>query len=435
MFKQQPRAAHERSAFTTPMRQQGFRPPRQQVSEVPKNVASALRVKNFKLLLDTAGEEGLAIALDMSLPRVKQLAEGLDFSNETTHHIETTLRLTSGFLDQVNPKLTTEEVSRLKSPPQDERLDEPLTPPKPPRLPESTTGSAPARIDEVPPVSATSTETDKENLMPRSKATPPAPPAVQQQAAAPQAAPAAEGEEGLREVRRLNLLTLTQRAGAKTRLGQLTGLSAANVSHRLHGNKIFDQETSDFFCSRLGLPAGWFEQPRTEADIPEATMKLLTDKDAAPLVAPTGLPVTAAKKARTPRKPRAAAPAPAPTHAQAAAGAPASGSISLSVGSMGKSSLPTPAAAAAPAAAAPAVAPRAPAAARTPVARPAATPAAAPVAAAAPQVSVAELAMAVAAGGVGPIAEALIRTLASKSREGRLQEDRALQMLVEAAAL
>lgn len=430
MFKQHPRAAHERSAFTTPARHQGFRPPRQPMAEVPKNVASALRVKNFKLLVDVAGEEGLAIALDMSLPRVKQLAEGLDFSNETTHHIETTLRLNSGFLDQVNPKLTDEEVSRLKSPPQDERLDEPLTPPKPPRLPESTTGSAPARIDEVPPVSATSTETDKENLMPRSKATPTAAPAPQQ-APAPQAAPAGEGEEALREVRRLNLLTLTQRPGAKTRLGQLTGLSAANVSHRLHGNKIFDQETSDFFCSRLGLPAGWFEQPRTEADIPEVSMKLLTDKDAAPLVAPTGLPAPAAKKTRGPRKARAAAPVPAATHAQAAAAAPGGG-ISLSVGAMGKSS--TPAAAAPVVAAAPvASTPRAPVAPRQSVARPAVAPAA--PSATAPQVSVAELAMAVTAGGVGPIAEALIRTLASKSREGRLQEDRALQMLVEAAAL
>lgn len=86
-------------------------------------LASALRVRNFKLIVSAVGEEQVALRLDVPLQRVRELAEGVNFGNETTHHLEFTLGLRSGFMDLVNPELTPKDIERLKSEPENEYSD------------------------------------------------------------------------------------------------------------------------------------------------------------------------------------------------------------------------------------------------------------------------------------------------------------------------
>jgi hypothetical protein len=268
-------------------------------------------------------------------------------------------------------------------------------------------------------------------------------------AAAPAPAPAVahqsagtDDEVRLREIRRHNLALLTKEPGSKSELGRLTEMSPANISHRLHGNKHFDENDARFFSEKLGLPENWFNLPHTEQDVPEEVLMRLRQK-----TQPTPRP----------------APRPAPArrtadHAPTSMGTVRSsetGGLSLSsavLQPMGDPATlthvlePAPAA---PAASRPAAAAQSELAlagdedeatagpslsaavtATRPAAAPAAQAVAAPAAVASPVVE------AVQSGGpLGPIAEALIKTLAAKSRLGRLSEERALAMLSEAMKL
>lgn len=391
---------NERSQYAGPPHQAPQRSFRPQTSEIPREVASALKVKNFRKLVDAVGEEHLAVKLDLTIQRVKEMADGINLSNEMAYHIESSLGLQSGFIDQVNPLLTPEDIERLKTATSEPKHEE----------------VAPARLVSVAPAipatSATSVTAPNEELTMVKKS---------KQIAAKSSAsvPAADATEAqLREVRRLNLVLLTSRPGTKTQLGALTGLSAANVSHRLHGNKIFDAETGTFFAGKLGLPDGWFEQEQSEATIPEATLALLTVKDA--------------NGKGTPRSPHAAAPRAKPKGPvvtipkNLAPTTPIRSGLQMSIG---RSSVPTPPAITPPRAVrAPApVAAAKPQAAPAPVARAAASPvvhaAAAPVEALRPT------------RHVGSIVEALLQTLSLKAQNGQLSEEKALQMLVEVASI
>ena len=78
--------------------------------------ASIFKTRSFKLLVDAVGAENIALGLDSNLTRVAELVNGIGFTPETAFHIETTLGLPDGFFDQPNPVLTPEIVTRLKSP-------------------------------------------------------------------------------------------------------------------------------------------------------------------------------------------------------------------------------------------------------------------------------------------------------------------------------
>jgi hypothetical protein len=322
------------------------------------------------------------------------------------YHIENTLGLQSGFIDQVNPQLTAEDILRLNSPqvePKHEELSVPIPVPVPQKAPVTTVSSQ-------APLSSTTLETS----MPKKAPTP-----AQQEIATPTAAVAAlSPEEQLREIRRSNLQLLTTRPGTKTQLGRLTGLSAANVSHRLHGNKIFDYETSLFFGETLGLPQGWFETPQSEETIPADTMQMLLDKSSQAMPSQVNAKPVVRRKAVS--APAAAIPTGlAPTRA-------AQATLSLSGAALGRTAAPVVAPVVAPAT----VARVEPA----PVARVAPAPAPAPVAEASPVVRAAAPAPKFApTGKLGPIVEALMQTLALKAKDGKLTEERALQMLVDAA--
>ncbi|SAL84745.1 hypothetical protein AWB74_07046 [Caballeronia arvi] len=77
-------------------------------------------------------------------------------------------------------------------------------------------------------------------------------------------------------IRRANLHVLTTRNGSKVRLGVVMALSGSNMAHRLHGKKRMDDAEASRFTERLGLPVGWLDTPRSEAEIPESVSRLLT---------------------------------------------------------------------------------------------------------------------------------------------------------------
>ncbi|HKR46493.1 MAG TPA: hypothetical protein VJU59_43670 [Paraburkholderia sp.] len=77
-------------------------------------------------------------------------------------------------------------------------------------------------------------------------------------------------------IRRANLRLLTSRNGSKVRLGVVMEMSGFNIADRLNGKKRMDGVETNRFTERLGLPVGWLDSPRTEAEIPESVSHMLT---------------------------------------------------------------------------------------------------------------------------------------------------------------
>lgn len=418
-------------------------------------MASAVRVKNFKRLRDAAGgDENLAVALEVTLQRVRELAEGVNFIDETTHHIETVLGLKSGFLDQVNPVLTANDEQRLRTGPVGEpearaaergssegaAASAKARPAQEAQAKEQASGAPP--LGSGPTPSALSSDEDvpgeeaglanfpndisrKASSMTMNNA-PSTEPAAQAMVSEVGGGQSALPGDALREIRRANLAVLTNRSGAKSQLAALTQMSPANISHRLHGNKQFDQETADFFCAKLGLPAGWLDTPRREAEVPAHVHELLQSQS-------SGAVKGAPRKARTTKSaegisatlalPAAALPAAPVAKALSLAGAlpPSSGAAPLEAHAVAEASprvptRPTPA---------------------RPVAPPAAAVAPAAVAPPAPAVVATSVTAPLLEGSpaLGPIAEALVKTLVLKAKAGRISEEAALRMLTEVSLL
>jgi hypothetical protein len=76
-------------------------------------------------------------------------------------------------------------------------------------------------------------------------------------------------------IRRANLHVLTSRNGSKVRLGVVMEMSGFNIADRLHGKKRMDSVEANRFTERLGLPTGWLDTPRTDAEIPESVSRML----------------------------------------------------------------------------------------------------------------------------------------------------------------
>jgi hypothetical protein len=392
-------------------------------------IASALKVRNFKLLLETAETpENLALAMELSVPRILELCKGEHFTAETAHFIEMTLGLPSGFLDQANPKLTPEIEKRLKFPLEFQKteleVEDDLKSSLPVAKAETVTTGSPAVS------SAAESAPVLENAMPKS---------AKAKNAATASAPLSIEE--LFVVRRNNLGVLTAIPGSKKKLGDLRGLSAANVSHRLHGTTKLDNEEILKFSEALQLHPSWFDTPKNAEDIPAATAQLLTPDPRAPrgpgaakTAATSATPAIA--KAKPGRRPGSVVAA-APNAAGSKVLIPADVSKpKLSVG-LGVSKDPGKESNAASAGAAPALesASAAPVASVKPASstkpQPRSTAAVAAQPAGAPQAIFSPEDL----EGVGPIAVALVKTLTIKARQGKLDETRAMSMLQEAHML
>ena len=77
------------------------------------------------------------------------------------------------------------------------------------------------------------------------------------------------------ELRQQNLAVLLQGKGAKSALARVLHAKPPYVSAMLNGRKVLDKELCREMARVLGLPANWFEAPRTAADIPATTLERL----------------------------------------------------------------------------------------------------------------------------------------------------------------
>ncbi|MEM5389590.1 hypothetical protein VSR68_39500 [Paraburkholderia phymatum] len=423
----------------------------------PAQTASIFKTRSFQFLVDAVGAENIAIALESSMTRVAELMKGERFTPETAFHMETTLGLPHGFFDQPNPALAAETIARLKSPLDFVQIDEGFD------AEAEALEPAPARTADQQPVPEDSLS--EEAQMPKKVAggsprtvknsrsgKPEQPkPGVPVKASrptnkppkTPQQQPLALSDSAeVENMRRANLHLLTSRNGSKVRLGVVMEMSGFNIADRLHGKKRMDSLETNRFTERLGLPVGWLDSPRTEADIPESVSRLLTP-------APRGRasvqqhesPAPATNdgvrgnlvdgKVRT-RRVRAtaldASESPAPVSADVAEDTETivvspradvnDSSEDLASRSFDEKDEAVPAATSAPSGSMPESLP----------------------VSAHPQQSPAPLPFATVTSldnlhGIAPIAEALIKTLAGKARTGRLDELKALELLQQAVLL
>ena len=412
--------------------------------------ASIFRTRSFQFLVDAVGAENIAIALESSMTRVAELTKGERFTPETAFHMETTLGLPHGFFDQPNPGLTAEAIARLKSPldfiqshdgPDAEseahRAASVLTVDEQPSLkdslskeaqmPRKAIGGTPRAVKHSPGKTAGQPEAQMPRKTSRSKYRT-SPETTKQQSLALN-----DGAD-VENIRRANLHTLTSRNGSKARLGVVMEMSGSNMAHRLHGKKRMDTVEANRFTERLGLPAGWLDTPRSEAEIPASVSRLLAPASRGRVSAQQHESLASATKEDVPAKA-----AGAKARARRKAGDPASLSpVSADVagekGAIATSQqnhvngFPEDFTSRRPeesddgAAAATPATPESFAASAVPQRNPAALPVA----------SVTGLDN---LHGIEPIAEALLKTLAGKARSGRLDELKALELLQRAILL
>ncbi|MGF6969655.1 hypothetical protein OKW43_006750 [Paraburkholderia sp. WC7.3g] len=419
----------------------------------PAQTASIFKTRSFQFLVDTVGAENIALGLGSNMARVAELTKGERFTPETAFHMETTLGLPHGFFDQPNPALAAETIARLKSP-----LDFIQTDDEPESVSETPEPDFALSGDQQP---YPETSLSEEAQMPK-KATGGSPKAVRngrnQMAGQPsprapqkgsppktrtspgitqQQALALDDSAAVENIRRANLHVLTGRNGSKARLGVVMAMSGSNMAHRLYGKKRMDGVEANRFTEQLGLPTGWLDTPRAEADIPESVSRLLTPasrgrasvKQNEPHAAATkdGVPAKHADaKARTGRaragvriEPESASPVSPEIAAEKQPVAVSqqdhdSDAPGVLVGrSAEESDGEAPAATLASLESLPA----------------AETPPQSPIPLPASVTSLENL------QGIAPIAEALIKTLAGKARTGRLDELKALQLLQQAVLL
>ncbi|SIT38682.1 conserved hypothetical protein [Paraburkholderia ribeironis] len=387
------------------------------------------------------------------MARVAELTKGERFTPETAFHMETTLGLPHGFFDQPNPALAAETIARLKSPldfvQTDDEPEAVSETPMPPsvlnggqqpypedslsgeaQMPEKATGGSPRAVRNS-----------------RSRMAEPPAPRAPRRGSPPkdrtsagttrQQAPALDDSAAVENIRRANLHLLTGRNGSKARLGVVMAMSGSNMAHRLYGKKRLDSVEANRFTERLGLPAGWLDTPRSEAEIPEAVSHLLMPASRGRASIEQHETLAAATKDSVPGKP-----ADAKAHTgRARAGVrtgPESSPLASTDVAVEKQSVvasqqdhdsdaPDVLAGRSPeegVGEAPAATPA------TRASRPAtAIPQQSPVSLPASVTSLDNL------HDIAPIAEALIRTLAGKARTGRLDELKALELLQQALLL
>lgn len=385
------------------------------------------------------------------MARIAELLRGERFTPETAFHMETTLGLPSGFFDQSHPLLSSETIARLKAPLESAHTDEISD--------DSEVDEAPLSLNAQKPSLRASSLSEDTTMPSRSSKEASGAPKTRAQKLSKQASGQASGAgdspkprsshqaagrkqaqanggAAVESVRQANLHVLTTRNGSKVKLGAVLGLSGSNMAHRLHGKKRMDDAEAERFTAGLGLPAGWLDTPRSEADIPASVALLLApaSRVRAPGQAPAptaaapyeDTQVTAAPTGEIDRAlPSSASdpnsevlPADAAGEDDSAASAHnenvSSTFVTRDDGFVERAEPGAPAAIAAPAESLPAFS----------MSKPTATPPSATLG-----TSLAGL------DGIAPIAEALLKTLAGKSRSGRLDELKALELLQRAVLL
>ena len=256
--------------------------------------ASVIKTRAFKLLVNAAGAENLALALDSNLSRIAELADGGRFTPETAFHMESTLGLPHGFFDQPNPVLTEEVMARLRSPLdnlQKDAVADELDDQSEQTVVASSIGHtiaidvASTRNNEMAtkaqkgtatPPSAKKGNSASIGDLPQKGKGHASTKAVKPSKAELQQSLELAAEPSLPEIRRANLHVLTARNSSKALLSRLLNLSQSNMAHRLHGKKRLDDAEAERMTAVLGLPSGWLDIPRKPADVPVAVAETLT---------------------------------------------------------------------------------------------------------------------------------------------------------------
>ncbi|CAB4051863.1 hypothetical protein LMG9964_05543 [Paraburkholderia phenoliruptrix] len=256
----------------------------------PAQTASIFKTRSFQFLVDAVGAENIAIALESNMTRVAELMKGGRFTPETAFHMETTLGLPHGFFDRPNPALVAETIARLKSPldfvqaddgpdvesealepasalnvDQQSFLEDSLS--EEAQMPKEAAGGSPRAVKNRRSEMA---EQPKPHVPPKASSSKykTSPETPQQQPLALSDSPEVES------IRRTNLHVLTSRKGSKVTLGVVMAMSGSNMNHRLYGKKRMDNVEANRFTERLGLPTGWLDTPRSEAEIPESVSRM-----------------------------------------------------------------------------------------------------------------------------------------------------------------
>jgi len=254
--------------------------------------ASIFKTRSFQFLVDAVGAENIAIALESNMTRVGELMKGERFTPETAFHMETTLGLPHGFFDQPNPALAPETIARLKSPldfiQTDDGPDVEFEALKPatalnvdqqPILKDSVSEEAqmPKKVAGGSPRTVKNSRSEMAGQPERRAPLKASPSKDKTPPETPQQQPLALSDSAeVENIRRANLHVLTSRNGSKVRLGVVMEMSGFNIADRLHGKKRMDSLEANRFTERLGLPIGWLDTPRSEAEIPELVSRMLT---------------------------------------------------------------------------------------------------------------------------------------------------------------
>jgi hypothetical protein len=255
------------------------------------DTASIFKTRSFQFLVNAVGAENIAIALESNMTRVAELMRGERFTPETAFHMETTLGLPHGFFDQPNPALADETIARLKSPLDFVQIDEgfdaayeALAPDSavtvdPQPVPEDSLSEDAQMPKKVADGSSRFVKNSRNKVPEQPVARTPLKGSRSKDKVAsktPQQQPLALSDTvEVESIRRANLRLLTSRNGSKVRLGVVMEMSGFNIADRLNGKKRMDSVEASRFTERLGLPVGWLDSPRTEAEIPESVSEML----------------------------------------------------------------------------------------------------------------------------------------------------------------
>ncbi|WP_345817094.1 hypothetical protein AAGS40_24755 (plasmid) [Paraburkholderia sp. PREW-6R] len=424
----------------------GKPPPPQEAAQT----ASIFKTRSFRFLVDKVGAENIALGLDSNLKRVNELINGERFTPETAFHIETTLGLPDGFLDQPNPALSSDIINRLRAP-----LDFIRANAEPESAYEQRPEGTPAAQSQIISIDRPSRESDmskrteggslkaaaKSNRtssrgdMVASTKPAPAKPKTTSKAATQQSLPLNDVAT-LENIRRANLQILTSRKGSKARLAAVIEMSDSNLANRLYGQKRMDDAEANRFTERLGLPAAWLDVPRSVTDVPKRVLDLLDPLSGQPASEHQRLPAAidanepVARKTAGKKRERA-------TERPMQHVEPDYTEATTESESITGSQAPADANAhepAIPVAQEPDIQRTIEATSAFPAAQQQVDSPAAAEVAAAPRIAASPTSLDDLIG-IEPIAEALIKTLAGKARTGRLDEMKALELLQQIVSL
>lgn len=294
----------------------------------------AIRLSNLKKLSRAfKDDDKLAFALELMPARLAELLSGRSpITAEMAMHIEDELHLAGGWLsnptseysvkqasDKVEESVAAAAAKSTKGKPTKPQAPAPAAPPTVAKLTLPAKSAAPRSKALVKPSSAApapKAAAAKKAASPVSKSKP---------AAIPAPAKAAASDDGVQQVRRMNMLLLTEQKGEKAALARALPVHESLISLKLKSRPL----TRDF-CEGIekayGLESGWMDTPRL--DLPAGIKRLGGDLRRGRPATHKPMPAPAAKqKPAVARTPPAAKPAPAIMPArpapQPAAAAPA----------------------------------------------------------------------------------------------------------------